>query len=86
MTDKNQDRRNHNRIAILTQVKIKYNHGLMQMDAMLRNISGHGALVESSDTSLAPDDFMMEISDAHLVDFDCQVMWRQPGLMGIKFS
>ena len=59
-------------------------NGVGGIDSIVKNLSGTGALLQVESVIGIPDQFTLFI-ETEKFKRDCQVVWRQPTRLGIRF-
>ena len=54
-------------------------------DCRLSNVSDAGARIEVADSGLLPDRFLLLLAARGTVRRACQVVWREPNQVGVRF-
>ena len=73
------------RQRVLLGGKIVFEHGCMNIDCTLRNLSLYGAKLILPPGSVTPDRFeMIEMRNGKL--YDCRVIWREYPYLGVAFE
>ena len=63
---------------------LRFNSGYSSLDAVVRNVSGQGALLAMGDTAGIPTRFEVRISG--LAPKQATIRWRTPVRAGIRFE
>lgn len=78
------DQRQAQRKKTLRGGKIIYNNKMSVNDCQIRDMSDEGCRISMQSTVGVPSQFTLHIlnGDTH---HDCEVVWRKPGMMGVKY-
>lgn len=71
------------RQRVLKSGKIIFNQHYSVIDCMLRNRSPSGVALDIATPLGVPDRFLLRVSGER--DRECEVVWRKPGRVGVKF-
>lgn len=82
MTD---ERRNTQRIRSLLKGQIRFNHGMANLECVVRNISGTGARLAVSESVTLPEEFELHIPQKGQT-FQARLRWRRADEIGCEFE
>ncbi|PHR61175.1 MAG: hypothetical protein COA43_04140 [Robiginitomaculum sp.] len=73
------------RASQFKKVKLIFNNGYCTFDAILRELSDHGAKIESPDALNVPDTFTLHILQSG-IQKTCYLIWRDNHFIGVSFK
>ena len=79
------NQRDARRSRVLKQGKILLLNGFTVIDCTVRDVSATGAKLLCPDPGAIPNEFKL-VFTADRTMLDVQVMWRRPGMVGVKFT
>ena len=78
------DHREAQRMKTLRGGKIIYNNKMSVNDCQIRDISDEGCRIIVESTMGIPSQFTLHILNGD-IHHDCEVVWRKPDMMGVKY-
>lgn len=78
-----EERRAAQRSRSLLGAKIIFNRGGSVLDCVVRNISTSGAQIKLENSISPPETFELHVANGE--KFQCTVVWRKTGAIGVHF-
>ena len=72
------------RQRVLKRGMIIFNNRSSVIDCLIRNRSAEGLALEVANPLGIPEHFLLRVEGE--LDRECNVVWRKPGRIGVKFS
>lgn len=79
------ERRAATRVRSLLKGQIRFNHGMANLDCLVRNISGTGARLAISELVTLPEEFELHIPQREQT-FAARLRWRRADEVGCSFD
>ena len=80
-----QERRKHPRMPTYLGAKISTDHKLIAIDCVVRNMSGTGAMLLVPNTTLIPDEFVLQITSRETA-YRVRPRWRRLRELGVEVA
>ena len=80
-----ENRRPDMRASQFKKVKLIFNDGYCTFDAILRELSEHGAKIETPDALNIPDTFILHTLQSR-TEKTCYLIWRDNNFIGVSFT